>query len=42
MIGYSGMQRYAATWTGDNRTSWNTLKYNIPMGIGILILNKRL
>lgn len=21
------------TWSGDNRTSWETLKHNIPMGI---------
>ena len=33
--GYAGIQRYAATWTGDNRTSWKTLRYNIPMGLGL-------
>ncbi|PTM59557.1 glycoside hydrolase family 31 protein [Desmospora activa] len=33
--GCSGMQRYAQTWTGDNYTSWKTLKFNIPMGIGL-------
>ncbi|MCC7450692.1 MAG: DUF4968 domain-containing protein [Anaerolineae bacterium] len=33
--GAPGMQRYAATWTGDNRTSWHTLRYNIPMGLGM-------
>ncbi|WP_170327681.1 glycoside hydrolase family 31 protein [Ruegeria arenilitoris] len=30
-----GTQRYAQTWTGDNRTSWETLKWNIPMGLGL-------
>jgi alpha-glucosidase len=30
-----GMQRYAQTWSGDNYTSWNTLRYNIPMGLGL-------
>lgn len=33
--GYAGTQRYAATWTGDNRASWKTLRYNIPMGLGL-------
>ncbi|KAJ55984.1 alpha-glucosidase [Actibacterium mucosum KCTC 23349] len=30
-----GTQRYAQTWTGDNRTSWHTLRWNIPMGLGL-------
>lgn len=33
--GCPGMQRYVQTWTGDNRTSWKTLKYNIRTGIGL-------
>lgn len=33
--GCPGMQRYVQTWSGDNRTSWKTLKYNIYMGIGL-------
>ncbi|QGQ45183.1 TIM-barrel domain-containing protein [Metabacillus sediminilitoris] len=33
--GSAGLQRYVQTWTGDNRTSWKTLKYNIKMGIGL-------
>ena len=32
--GPAGMQRYVQTWSGDNRTSWNNLKYNIKMGLG--------
>lgn len=33
--GSPGMQRYVQTWSGDNRTSWKTLKYNIKMGVGM-------
>jgi alpha-glucosidase len=28
---YSGAQRYAATWTGDNSSTWNHLKMSIGM-----------
>jgi alpha-glucosidase len=33
--GCPGIQRYAQTWTGDNQSNWETLKYNIPMGLGL-------
>ncbi|MFA6507058.1 MAG: glycoside hydrolase family 31 protein, partial [Treponemataceae bacterium] len=33
--GMAGMQRYVQTWSGDNVTSWETLKYNIKMGLGL-------
>jgi len=33
--GCPGVQRYAQTWSGDNTTSWHTLRYNIPMGLGL-------
>jgi len=33
--GCAGMQRYAQTWSGDNRTHWQTLRYNIRMGLGM-------
>ena len=33
--GSYGLQRYAQTWSGDNRTSWETLRYNIRMGLGM-------
>jgi alpha-glucosidase len=33
--GAVGLQRYAQTWSGDNHTSWHTLRYNIPMGLGL-------
>jgi len=33
--GCPGIQRYAQTWSGDNMTSWRTLRYNIPMGLGL-------
>ncbi|MBL8160396.1 MAG: glycoside hydrolase family 31 protein [Anaerolineae bacterium] len=33
--GTAGIQRYVQTWSGDNETSWHTLRYNIPMGLGL-------
>lgn len=33
--GAPGIQRYAQTWSGDNTTSWDTLRWNIPMGLGM-------
>lgn len=33
--GCPGVQRYAQTWTGDNSTDWSSLKYNVPMGLGM-------
>jgi alpha-glucosidase len=33
--GCPGIQRYAQTWSGDNQSNWKTLKYNIPMGLGL-------
>ncbi|WP_100407544.1 glycoside hydrolase family 31 protein [Bacillus solitudinis] len=33
--GSPGMQRYVQTWSGDNYTSWKSLKYNIKMGVGL-------
>jgi alpha-glucosidase len=33
--GCPGIQRYAQTWSGDNNTSWRSLRYNIPMGLGL-------
>lgn len=34
---YSGAQRYAATWTGDNQASWNHYRLTLPSltGLGI-------
>jgi len=29
--GYAGIQRYAGSWTGDNRSSWEHLRMSIPM-----------
>ncbi|RPJ09708.1 MAG: DUF5110 domain-containing protein [Spirochaetaceae bacterium] len=28
---YAGMQRWASTWTGDNRSNWGHLRLSIPM-----------
>ncbi|MEK4250683.1 glycoside hydrolase family 31 protein [Paenibacillus sp. FSL W7-1287] len=33
--GYAGIQRYAQTWAGDNYTSWHSLKFNIPLILGL-------
>lgn len=33
--GSAGIQRYAQTWAGDNRTSWASLQYNIPTILGM-------
>lgn len=33
--GYAGIQRYAQTWAGDNRTDWQSLRYNIPVMLGM-------
>ncbi len=35
--GAVGMQRYVQTWSGDNYTSWETLKYNVRMGTGLAL-----
>ncbi|HET7152072.1 MAG TPA: glycoside hydrolase family 31 protein [Candidatus Acidoferrum sp.] len=32
---FSGAQRYAATWTGDNSSTWNHLKMSTPMLMSI-------
>jgi alpha-glucosidase len=29
--GYSGVQRYAAVWTGDNKSDWAHLRMSVPM-----------
>ena len=33
--GSTGIQKYAQTWCGDNFTSWDSLKYNIPIITGM-------
>lgn len=33
--GYSGIQRYARTWSGDNTSTWETLHYNQYQGLGL-------
>lgn len=35
--GCAGMQRYVQTWSGDNTTSWRTLKWNIRMGLSLAL-----
>ncbi|XP_022867688.1 uncharacterized protein LOC111387363 [Olea europaea var. sylvestris] len=33
--GFVGSQRYAATWTGDNRSNWEHLQMSIPMVLNL-------
>ena len=35
--GAAGMQRYVQTWSGDNATAWESLKWNIRMGLGLAL-----
>ncbi len=35
--GSVGMHRYVQTWSGDNSTSWETLRYNIKMALGLAL-----
>lgn len=35
--GGAGLQRYAQTWTGDNRTGWDGLKWGIRIGLGLAL-----
>ncbi|WP_242185671.1 TIM-barrel domain-containing protein [Sphingomonas sp. CARO-RG-8B-R24-01] len=35
--GMAGLQRYGQTWSGDNRTEWKTLRYNLKMGLGLAL-----
>lgn len=33
--GHAGIQKYAQTWSGDNYTSWDSLKYNVSTILGM-------
>ena len=33
--GWTGVQRYAAHWTGDNRSTWESLRLTLPMVLGL-------
>lgn len=33
--GWTGVQRYGANWTGDNRSSWESLRLTLPMVLGL-------
>jgi alpha-glucosidase len=35
--GFAGLQRYAQTWSGDNATSWKSLRFNLRMGLGLAL-----
>jgi alpha-glucosidase len=34
--GFIGSQRYAATWTGDNLSTWEHLHMSIPMALNLV------
>lgn len=33
--GWAGSQRFAAHWTGDNRSTWESLRLTLPMVLGL-------
>jgi len=33
--GWAGVQQYAAHWTGDNRSTWESLRLTVPMVLGL-------
>ncbi|MBN1875764.1 MAG: DUF4968 domain-containing protein [Anaerolineae bacterium] len=33
--GWAGVQRYATSWTGDNESTWESLRLTIPMMLGL-------
>ena len=33
--GWAGVQRYATSWTGDNESTWTSLKLTVPMVMGL-------
>ncbi|WP_114226801.1 MULTISPECIES: TIM-barrel domain-containing protein [Sphingomonas] len=35
--GMAGLQRYAQTWSGDNRTEWKTIRYNARQSLGLAL-----
>ncbi|MGA0599972.1 TIM-barrel domain-containing protein [Caulobacter sp. KR2-114] len=35
--GAVGMHRYVQTWSGDNYTRWETLRFNLKMGLGLAL-----
>ena len=35
--GSAGMQRHVQTWSGDNTTAWETIRFNLKMGLGLAL-----
>ncbi|MGC9520765.1 MAG: TIM-barrel domain-containing protein [Anaerolineae bacterium] len=33
--GWAGVQRYATSWTGDNESTWESLRLTVPMMLGL-------
>ena len=38
--GFIGSQRYAATWTGDNLSTWDHLHMSVPMALNLVLILK--
>ena len=38
--GFTGSQRYAATWTGDNLSTWEHLHMSVPMALNLVLILK--
>jgi alpha-glucosidase len=34
---WPGIQKYAAGWSGDNKSSFDHLRFNVPMGLNVMI-----
>jgi len=34
---WPGIQRYAAGWSGDNKSSFDHLRFNVPLGLSVMI-----
>ena len=35
--GFPGIQKYALGWSGDNASSWDHARFNIRLGVGVMI-----
>ncbi len=39
---WPGIQKYAVGWSGDNRSTYGHLKFNIPMGLNVMLSGQAL
>jgi alpha-glucosidase len=40
--GYAGTQKYASSWTGDNKSTWDDLRVSIPMNLNLAMSGQNL